>query len=61
MAKKYEYGPEIRITAVNADLINDLNNIAENLGHKTLNAFLRPELRKIRDSYPEKMRQKPKD
>lgn len=46
---------EIRIQGVQPDVKNDLKAIAKNQG-LTLASFLKPELRKIRDSYPDNMR-----
>jgi hypothetical protein len=49
---------ELRITGVNPKLKDELNNIAANQGIN-LTSFLKPKLREIADSYPEKMKQKP--
>ena len=49
---------EIRIRDVNPALIEDLNNIAKNQGFGSTTQFLKVQLRKIRDSYPDRFRQK---
>lgn len=56
MANKHKN--EIRIQNVNNKVFEEINNIAENLG-VTLAAFMKPELRKIVDSYPDKLKQPP--
>lgn len=56
--KIYQYNV-ITITGVSEDVERDLSNIAMNLGHITLSGLLKPELRKIRDSYSVDMRQDP--
>jgi len=52
MAKKKD---EVRVRGVSLQLAEELNNIADNIGI-TLTAFLKPKLREIANSYPEKMR-----
>jgi hypothetical protein len=59
--KKVGLSPEIRITGVPADIHSQLHNIAKNEGHNNLSAILRPHLRKIVESYPEKMRNPPRE
>lgn len=56
--KTYEYN-SLEINGIQKELAADLKNISDNLGIKCLSEFLRPELRKIRDSYPVNMRQSP--
>jgi hypothetical protein len=51
---------EIRIENVSAEVVQDLKNVAKNYG-TTLSALLKPKLREIRDSYPEKDRRISKD
>jgi len=46
----------IEISNVSPEVKRDLTNIAKNEG-VSLAQFLKPKLREIRDSYPEKMRQ----
>jgi len=46
---------EIRITSVPPKIKEDLKNIAKNEGI-SLAHLLKPKLREIRDSYPERMR-----
>lgn len=46
---------EVRVRGVNNQIVDDLEAIAKNLGI-TVTALLKPKLREIRDSYPEKMR-----
>jgi hypothetical protein len=50
---------EIRIRTVPKDIREDLTNIAKNKGI-SLSTMLKPELRKIRDSYPNEMRKPPR-
>lgn len=56
MANKHKN--EIRIQNVNNKVFEEINNIAKNQGI-TLAAFMKPELRKIVDSYPDKLKQPP--
>ncbi len=50
--------PELRVRGVSDKIRNDLINIAKNHG-TTLSDFLKPKLREIADSYPEKMKTPP--
>lgn len=45
------------ISGVPEDVNNDLVNIAFNLGNVPVSDLIKPELRKLRDSYPVNMRQ----
>lgn len=56
--KVYEY-EKLVIHGISKDVKRDLFCIAKNLGSYTISALLKPELRKIRDSYPIDMRQDP--
>ena len=56
--KEYNY-ERLVVNGINKDVFKDLYNIAKNLGNLTVSALLKPELRKIRDSYPQDMRQDP--
>lgn len=60
MAKKKNYQNEIRLRGVSEKLIEDLSNISKNLGI-TISQMLKPKIREIVESYPEKMKQKPLD
>lgn len=51
---------EVRIRGVSPKLIEELNNIADNVG-TTLSAILKPKLREIANGFPEKMREPLKD
>ena len=51
---------EIRIRYVSKKIITDLSNIADNIGVSVAN-FLKPKLREIADSYPDKMKEPKKD
>lgn len=53
---KYKRKPELRIQGVSTKTHNELKNIADNVG-VNLSELLRPKLREIIESYPEKMRQ----
>ena len=53
--------PEIRIYGVPAPIHEQLRNIAKNEGANDLSALLKPHLRKIVESYPERMRLPPRD
>jgi hypothetical protein len=63
-AKKYpshdasEFG-EIRIRSVHVTKRNALQNISDNLGHATLNEFMKIQINRIIDSYPAKMKEAP--
>lgn len=56
--KKYQPNrkPELRIQGVSNKTKQEIQNIADNIGIG-LSEFLRPKLRDIVESYPEKMRQ----
>lgn len=49
---------ELRIKNVNKTVYQDLNNIAANLGI-SMAGLIKPELQKLRDSYPLQMREDP--
>lgn len=51
---------EIRVRGVSPKLVTELNNIANNIGI-SLTQMLKPKLREISDSYPEKMKEPLKD
>jgi hypothetical protein len=51
---------QIKITNVPASLKQELKNIADHMGVE-LGSFLKPKLRDIANSYPEHMKQKPRD
>jgi len=53
--------PEIRIRDVSQSLKNDLIAIAKNKGFESLSYFCKIELRKVRDSYPDKFKEMPKE
>lgn len=55
MSKTKDKIEEVRIYGVSANVAEELQNIADH-NRITLSSFLKPELRKIRDSYPEYMR-----
>lgn len=52
--------PEIRVRGVSPQLHDDLINISRNEG-RSLSDILKPKLREVADSYPERMKQPPKD
>jgi hypothetical protein len=56
MAAPLKNPTTIVLTSCSPTLKTELNNIAENMGVQ-LGSFLKMELRKIVDNYPEKMRQ----
>lgn len=60
MALKKRNTNEIRCRGISPILEEQLNNIAGNLGI-TLTQFLKPKLREIADSYPDKMKSPPPD
>lgn len=55
MAKQKDSPKPLTITNVPSIIHQDLHNIADNIGIP-LSAFLKPELRKIADSYPAHMK-----
>lgn len=56
MAKEVNKIEEVRIYGASATVVQELTNIAAH-AQTSLSSLLKPELRKIRDSYPEYMRQ----
>jgi hypothetical protein len=58
--KKKGLTPELRITGVPEEILDQLHNIAKNEGNN-LSAILKPHLRKIVESYPERMRRPPQN
>jgi hypothetical protein len=50
--------PELRITGVPEEILEQLHNIAKNEGNN-LSAILKPHLRKIVESYSDRMRRPP--
>lgn len=52
--------PYIKITHVSPKVHEEIKNIADNVG-VSVSSFLKPKLREIADSYPEKMRKPPLD
>lgn len=59
MAEKNNKQTELRITGISPKVFNDVKNIAENAG-VTMSNLLRPEITKIVESYPERMKMSPK-
>jgi hypothetical protein len=53
--KKTKRNPYITVYGVSVKTHEELHNIADNIG-QTLSDFMKPELRKIADSYPEHMK-----
>lgn len=60
MSEKQTRNPELRIQGVSATTHDQLKNIAKNSG-VTISAFLRPKLKDILNSYPDRMKQPPSD
>lgn len=58
--QKKKRGPELRINVGSPKTRRDLINIAKNF-NVTLSEFLRPKLREIADSYPDRLKQAPTD
>lgn len=58
--EKVSRGKVINISSVSVKLYSDLHNISDNLGIK-FGDFMRKELRKISESYPQKMKLKKAD
>ena len=58
--KKQEWDTEIRVKGVSEKTKTDIVNIAKNSG-VTISQLLKPKIREIADSYPDKMRQPPLD
>jgi hypothetical protein len=52
---------EIRIRNISPKLISDLRAISANQGFDNMSTFLKIQLRKIRDSYPDKFKEMPKE
>jgi hypothetical protein len=52
---------ELRIRNVSENLTNDLIAISKHQGFSDLSTFLKIQLRKIRDSYPDKFKQMPEE
>lgn len=58
MADKREWN-EIRIRGISSKVMEDVKNIAHNSG-LNMSTLLKPEITKIVNSYPERMRMPPK-
>jgi len=56
--EKSDQGKEIRIPGVPPSLYEEIRNISTHMG-VTMPQLLRPKLREIADSYPQKYRQEP--
>jgi hypothetical protein len=59
MAEKKGNLNEIRITNLSSKTFSDIKNIAENSG-VTMSNLLRPQITKIAESYPDRMKLPPK-
>lgn len=59
MSNKRNYA-EVRLRGVSPQLLEALVNISKNLG-VSLTDMLKPKLREIADSYPDKLKQPPLD